>query len=346
MKLQPLSQQVVLITGATSGIGLTTARMAASKGAKLVLVARNQQVLEELTNELTTSGSQAIFSVADVADEAALQQAATAAVQRFGRIDTWVNNAGVSIYGKITEISMEDQRRLFETNFWGVVLGSRIAVEHLSGRGGAIINIGSVLSDRAISLQGTYSASKHAVKGFTDALRMELEQDNLPISVTLIKPSAIDTPYTQHAKNYLDREASVPPPVFSPDLVAEAILHCAENSVRDFTVGEGKLLGVMGQIAPRLMDKIMEKDMSKRQMKDEPKPSSRPDGLYQTQSALQERGDYEGMVLENSLLQKAKLNPVLAGAALLGGGIAITALLSRGNKQTYTNEEEGQENDY
>lgn len=335
MKLKPLAAQVILITGATSGIGLTTARMAARKGAKLVLVARNRQVLEELTNELNTSGSKAIFAEADVADESALQKAAEAGIQRFGRIDTWVNNAGVSIYGKITEISMEDQRRLFETNFWGVVLGSRIAVQHMAARGGALINIGSVLSDRAISLQGTYSASKHAVKGFTDALRMELEQDNLPISVTLIKPSAINTPYAQHAKNYLHKEATLPPPVFAPDLVAEAILHCAENSVRDFTVGEGKILGVMGQIAPRIMDKVMEKDMSKRQMKDEPKPTSRPDSLYQTQSALEERGAYEGMVLENSLLQKAKLNPLLAGAALLGGGITLAAFLNTGKKQGY-----------
>jgi short-subunit dehydrogenase len=328
MKLKLLSQQVILITGATSGIGLTTAREAARKGAKVVLVARNREALEKLTNELNAFGNKAIFSEADVSDEAALQKAADKAQAEFGGIDTWVNNAGVSIYGKITEISMDDQRRLFETNFWGVVLGSRIAVKLLSARGGAIINVGSVLSDRAISLQGTYSASKHAVKGFTDALRMELEIDKLPISVTLIKPSAIDTPYTQHAKNYMDEEATVPPPVFAPELVAEAILHCAENSVRDFTVGEGKILGAMGQLAPRLMDKMMEKDMSDRQKKDEPKPSFRPDGLYQSQSALQERGDYEGIVLENSLVQQVKLHPLLAGAALLGGGIALTALLS------------------
>jgi short-subunit dehydrogenase len=339
MKLKPLSEQVILITGATSGIGLTTARMAARKGAKLALVARNRQALEELTGELNASGSQAIYAEADVADEAALQQAAEKAIQRFGRIDTWVNNAGVSIYGKIMEISMEDHRRLFETNFWGLVLGSRMAVQHIASRGGALINVGSVLSDRAISLQGMYSASKHAVKGFTDALRMELEQDDLPISVTLIKPSAIDTPYTQHAKNYLEKEASVPPPVFAPDLVAEAILHCAEHSVRDFTVGEGKLLAAMGQIAPRIMDKVMEKDVSKRQMKDEPTPSSRPDGLYQTQSALQERGNYEGIVLENSLLQKAKLNPVLAGVALVGGGIALATLLGNNKKHTQDNNE-------
>jgi short-subunit dehydrogenase len=329
MKLKPLSKQVILITGATSGIGLTTARAATKEGAKLVLVARNEQALEELTKELNASGTKAIFSVADVADETALRKAAETAKETFGGIDTWVNNAGISIYGKITEVSLEDQRRLFETNFWGVVIGSRIAVEHLSARGGSIINIGSVLSDRAISLQGTYSASKHAVKGFTDALRMELEQDHIPISVTLIKPSAINTPYTEHAKNYFDREVTVPPPVFAPDLVAEAILHCAAHSVRDFTVGEGKMLGVMGQLAPRLTDKVMEKDMSKRQLKEEPRPSSRLDGLYQTQSALQERGNYEGVVFERSLLQQAKLHPLVAGVILLAGVVVVSALIKK-----------------
>ncbi len=326
MKLKKLADQVIVITGATSGIGLTTARAAAQKGAKLVLVARNEDALRKLSGELQGMGARAIYSVADVADEAALAKAAQAAKSEFGRIDTWVNNAGVSIYGKISEVSVEDMHRLFDTNFWGLVYGSRIAVEHLKTSGGALINVGSVLSDRAISLQGIYSASKHAVKGFTDALRMELEQDEVPVAVTLIKPSAINTPYVKHAKNYLDREATVPPPVFAPELVAEAILHCAEHPVRDFTVGEGKMLAAMGQMAPRLTDKVMEWDMSDRQMKDQPNPG-RPDGLYETQSSLQERGDYEGHVFEQSLMQRAKLNPVLAGAALLGGAVALTALL-------------------
>jgi NADP-dependent 3-hydroxy acid dehydrogenase YdfG len=329
MKLKKLSEQVILITGATSGIGLTTARAAARSGAKLVLVARNEEALQKLTTELNASGKQAIYSVADVADEAALQKAARAAEEAFGGIDTWVNNAGVSIYGKIMEVPVADLRRLFETNFWGVVYGSRIAVEHLKSRGnGAIINVGSVLSDRSISLQGVYSASKHAVKGFTDALRMELEQDKTPISVTLIKPSAINTPYPEHAKNYLNQEATLPPPVFAPELVAEAILHCAENPVRDFTVGEGKLLSAMGQLAPRLTDIVMEKDMADRQMKDKSKPHSRPDSLYAPHSALQERGNYEGYVFEESLLQRARLNPILAGAAVVGGALALSALLS------------------
>src|SRR5207237_3691332 len=138
-------------------------------------------------------------------------------------------NAGVSVYGKLMDVPLADLRQLFETNFWGVVYGSRVACEYLRMRGGALINIGSTLSDRAIALQGIYSASKHAVKGFTDALRMELEEQGAPVSVTLIQPTSINTPFPRHAKNYMEAEATLPPPVYAPDVVADAILHCAEN---------------------------------------------------------------------------------------------------------------------
>ena len=196
----------------------------------------------------------------DVADEPALRRVAAEAISRFGRIDTWVNCAGISIYGRLMDVSLEDQRRLFETNFWGVVNGSRIAVQHLQKEGGALINIGSTLSDRAVPLQGIYCASKHAVKAYTDALRMEVEHDGLPISVSLIKPGAIDTPYAEHAKNYLANEPTVPPPVYAPEVVAETILYCAEHPVRDvFAGGGGKMLSFLGNLAPRRTDKVMEK---------------------------------------------------------------------------------------
>ena len=173
MRLKNISEQTIVITGATSGIGLTTARRAAKAGANLVLVARNEEALRELSNELNANGASAIYYAADVADEAALRGVAAAALEAFDGFDTWVNNAGVSIYGKIADTSDEDMRRLFETNFWGVVYGSRVAAQFLrSSGGGAIINVGSVLSDRAIPIQGIYSASKHSVKGFRDDLRM------------------------------------------------------------------------------------------------------------------------------------------------------------------------------
>jgi short-subunit dehydrogenase len=333
VRLKKLNEQVMVITGATSGIGLVTARTAAERGARLVLAARNEEALRMLAGELTSKGAEAIYVVADVGKEPEVRRIAETAIEQFGGFDAWVNNAAVSIYGRVLEVSMEDHRQLFETNYWGLVHGSRVAAEHLKQRGGAIINIGSALSDRAIPLQGTYCASKHAVKGFTDALRMELEEEGAPVSVTLIKPSAIDTPYREHAKNYMAVEPMNPPPVYAPETVAEAVLHSAENTERDVFIGAGgKALSLSGEYAPRLTDKMMEALFFDMQKSDTPSPASRKDGLYTPLSELEERGGYPGHVAESSLYTKASLHPLVSGALLLGAGLALAVLFQRRNK--------------
>jgi short-subunit dehydrogenase len=328
IRLKNINEQVIVITGASSGIGLVTARAAAARGARLVLAARSEQALRQLVDEIAQAGGEAIHVVADVGDEPAVERIVDAAVQRFGGFDTWVNNAGVSIYGRMLDVTTEDHRRLFETNFWGVVYGSLAAARHLRGRGGAIVNIGSTLSDRAIPIQGMYSASKHAVKGFTDALRMELETEGAPISVTLIKPAAIDTPYIRHARNYMPAEPMNPPPVYAPEVVAEAILHAAEHPVRDlFAGGGGKAISAAGAYAPRLTDKLMESTMVSMQQGDEPARPSDEDSLYRASEDPSERGGYPGHVAESSLYTKATLHPVLTGAVVLGlGGLALAGL--------------------
>ncbi len=329
MQLKKLSEQTIVITGATSGIGLTTARMAAEKGAKLVLIARNEGALSELAKEIKANGGQAVYYAADVADESALKRAAETAKEEFGGFDTWVNNAGGSVYGRITDVPTSDLRRLFETNVWGVVNGSRIAAEHLREKGGALINVGSEVSDAPVPLQGMYSSSKHAVKGFTDALRMELEGDELPISVTLIKPTAIHTPFPENAKNYLPYEPQLPPPLYAPELVAEAILHCSETPTRDFFIGEmAKLHSSMSLNMPRAYDKMNEMIIDSAQNSGTPALANRPDGLYQTNSNLRERGAKERFVLEDSLYQRAKIHPLVFGALAIGGGLAAVALIN------------------
>lgn len=328
VSLKPLEEQVIVITGATSGIGLTTARMAAEHGVRgLLLIARSEDALRELEQEINSASgpTQAVAVACDVADRVALGDAAKKALERFGGIDTWVNNAGVSIYGRIHEISEDDHRRLFETNFWGVVHGSKVAIEHLKTRGGSLINIGSTLSDRAIPIQGMYSASKHAVKGFTDALRMELEADDLPISVTLIKPAAINTPYTMNAKNYMADAPSVPPPVYSPELVAETILYAAANAVRDlFVGGGGKALAMTEKIAPRLTDRYMEKVIIPQNHSGRPRHFK--DALYSPSERLQQDGDYDGMVRQTSLYTSTVTHPGLSLGVLIGVGALATAI--------------------
>ena len=333
MKLKKLEHQVVVITGATSGIGLVTARMAAKRGARLVLVARTERALQELAEELRAAGTGVTYVKADVGVERDVRNVRDVACMEFGGFDTWVNNAAVSIYGKVTDVPIEDHRRLFDTNYWGVVYGSLVAAEHLVTRGGAIINIGSTLSDRAIPIQGTYSASKHALKGFTDALRMELEHDKAPISVTLIKPAAINTPYTLHAKNFLATEPEVPAPVYAPETVAEAILYAAENPVRDvFVGGAAKALSMGGYYAPRLMDKYMERTMFQA---DQPEKhsASQHNALHLASGELRETGEYDGHVTKSSLYTKARLHPrITAGSfAFLATALGY-ALLRRSNQ--------------
>ncbi len=274
IKLKPLGEQAIVITGASSGIGLATAEAAAEAGAKLVLAARSGDTLAELGARLGTGGCQVITVTVDVAAPGAADEIANAAVARFGRIDTWINDAGLSIYGRLDEVSEDDARRLFDVNFWGVVQGSLVALRHLrTGGGGALINLGSEVSDAVVPLQGYYSASKHAVKGFTDALRVEVQElDQAPISITLIQPTAVDTPFPHHARNYMDREPKLPTPMIAPEKVAGAILDAATDPTREVKVGAmSKLNTTLAKLMPNLAKKLEAKQADRQQLDEPPR---------------------------------------------------------------------------
>jgi NADP-dependent 3-hydroxy acid dehydrogenase YdfG len=278
--LKPLNRQVVVITGASSGIGLATAQEAGKQGAKLVLAARGADVLEAVVRGLIENGFEAVAVVADVADRAQVERIAQVAIERYGRIDTWINNAGGTIYGRLDQVSEADSRRLFDINFWGMVHGSLVALPHLKRHGGVLINLGSEASEVAIPMQGMYSASKHAVKGFTDALRIEVEHmDGAPVSITLIEPTAVDTPLPQHARNYMDREPTLPSPQVDPHEVAAAILHAAVVPMRTVRVGVMAEIDVlMEKIAPGLVDRLSVFQVPRQQ---QDVPPRNPDGaLY------------------------------------------------------------------
>lgn len=265
---KPIDQQVVVITGASSGIGLATAVLAAERGARLVLAARSGDTLEELTRTLCESGATAAFMVVDVGRCEEVEALARFAIAQFARIDTWINNAGVSIYGRLETVDEADSRRLFDTNFWGVVNGSLAALPHLRAHGGALINIGSEVSEAVLPLQGMYSASKHAVKGFTDALRIEVESlDHAPVSITLIQPTAADTPFPQHARNYLDGEPALPRPQLDPMEVAHVILQAACQGGRDVKVGAmARLNTAISRWMPALADRLAARQASRQQL--------------------------------------------------------------------------------
>jgi short-subunit dehydrogenase len=325
--LKKLREQVIVITGASSGIGLVTARMAARRGARVVMVSRNEEALRRAADDIRQAGGAVMHYAADVARPTELERVADVTVAEFGRFDTWVNNAGVGLYGRLEEVTLEDQRRVFETNFWGMVHGARAALPQLRERGGALINVGSVVSDVPVPLQGIYVASKHAVKGWTDALRLELEAEGVPVSVTLVKPHSIDTPYFEHARNYMAVEPAPPPPVYAPETVARAILHCAQHPRRSIMVGgAGRAFATLYGLAPHAGDRVVERTMFGAQRGDAPALDRNDHNLYQPprRGEGRARGVRDGRVRGHSFYTGAVLHPGRAALAA-GLGLALAA---------------------
>lgn len=296
--LKPIDQQVMVITGASSGIGLTTARAAAERGAKVVLAARSgdtiRQEAERINQNSALTGGQAVAVECDVGDRRQVMQLAAKAIETFGRIDTWVNNAGISIYGRLDEAGEEDSRKLMDTNFWGVYYGSLAALPHLKEGGGALINVGSEVSEAATPLLGMYVASKHAVKGFTDSLRIEVEEvDKSPVSITLIQPTAVNTPFPHHARNYMDVEPSLPTPRIEPADVADAILHAAMHPTRHTHVGTmSKINTAAAKLMPNMADRMAGK--MEKQMRGVEAPVHPEGALYQSSEAIGLAGQTHG----------------------------------------------------
>ena len=247
-------------------------------------------------------------------------------IKAFGGFDTWVNNAGLGIFGRLEQVSDEDHQRLFQVNFWGLVYGTQIASAHLKPKGGAIINLGSVVSDVAFPVQGMYCASKHAIKGFTDAFRMELEEARAPVSVTLIKPASIDTPFRVHAKNYLVEEPTLPPPVYQPEDVADAILYAAEHGGRDYYIGGGgKLMSSLNKHIPAAIDWLASRMGS---MESSGPPSRPREGSLH---AVAVDGDVHGnptSMVRRSVYTRTQTHPLTSAALIALVGVAALAISS------------------
>jgi short-subunit dehydrogenase len=336
LKLKPVADQVIVITGASSGNGLATAREAVRRGARVVLAARNKPALDKIAIEL---GDAAAVCAVDVAEEGSAERIAQTAIDAFGGFDTWVNCAAVTSYGTLEQLGMAEQRRVFDVDYFGMLQGGLIAMRHLRqrGGGGAIINVGSILSDRAVIKQPAYSAAKAAVRALTENLRMDAEREGLGISVTLIKPSGIHTPFPEHGRNHMVEPPRIPRIMYSPDLVADAILFAAEHTRRQIYVGGyGFMLSLLARLFPRTTDRVMEVALvGTQQAPDEPGDPAMRDNLFEPKKDGLSEGTQPYFAKRFSLFLEAQKHPV-AALALAGIGTAAVAAVVRARTSRLT----------
>jgi NAD(P)-dependent dehydrogenase (short-subunit alcohol dehydrogenase family) len=259
IRLKPLHEQVVVVVGASSGIGREAARAFALRGARVVAAARSTEDLASLVEEIREQGGEAIAVTTDVSRYEEVERLASAAVDAFGRIDTWIHLASIMLYAKLSDTTPDEFRRIVEVDLLGQAHGAMAALPWLRREGrGALIHVSSVEALRALPYQAAYAAAKHGVKGMLEALRLELRQDGVPISVTNVMPSSIDTPAFEKARTKLGVEPRGIPPLYPPELVVRALLHAAEHPQRDVIVGaSGRLLAFVQALSPRLTDRVL-----------------------------------------------------------------------------------------
>ncbi|HAX77710.1 MAG TPA: short-chain dehydrogenase [Cyanobacteria bacterium UBA11372] len=328
MQLKPIKEQVVVLVGASSGIGRETALKFAKRGAKVVVAARSQAGLDSLVDEIKSFEGDAVAIAADVSDFKQVQAIANKAIDAYGRIDTWVHLAAVSIYASFEDTTPEEFKRIIDVNLMGQVYGAMVALPHLKRQGrGALIHISSVEAKRAFPLQSAYTASKHGINGFVEALRVELMHEKLPISVTEIMPASINTPLFSKARTKIGVMPQGAPPIYEPSIVADAILYAAEHPTRDIVVGDaGKAIVTAQKIAPQLLDSFFAMSGYDAQKTKEPKSEDAPDNLYEPISGYDTvEGEFR-LRTQPSYSEWLDKNPQLKWGALAGLALGAIAL--------------------
>ncbi|MCC5621748.1 SDR family oxidoreductase [Nostoc sp. CHAB 5715] len=283
MKLKPINQQVVSVVGASSGIGRITALEFARRGAKVVVSARGESKLKSLVEEIRSFGGEATYIVADVEVFDQVKAIADKTVEVYGRLDTWVHVPAIGIFATFDNTTPEEFKHVIDVDLMGQVYGAMAALPHLKREGGgALIHVSSVEGTRSLPYQSAYSAAKHGVEGFIEAMRVELQHEKWPISVTSVKPAVINSPFWNNGLTKLGVKPAGIPPYYEPKLVADAILYVAEHPTRDYLVGDvAKILDLVQRISPPLVDSLLLLVGFKLQHSSEPKSEDAPNNFYQ-----------------------------------------------------------------
>ncbi|MBD2043536.1 SDR family oxidoreductase [Microcoleus sp. FACHB-672] len=319
MQLKPINQQVVAIVGASSGIGRETALQFAKRGAKLVVSTRSEAKIAPLVDEIRGFGGEVTAVVADVTVFEQVKAIADRTVEVYGRLDTWVHCPAIAVYAAFDKTKPEEFKRVIDVGLMGQVYGAMAALPHLKREGrGALIHLSSVLGRRSVPLQSSYCTAKHGMEGFIEAMRVELQHEKIPISVTSVKPAAVNTPLYNNALTRLGVKPASLPPFYEPSLVADAILYVAEHPTRDFLVGDaGRMIDVLQRLSPSLVDFILERVAFRLQRTDQPKSEDGPNNLYEPiPSHDRVEGDFKNLVIP-SLTDWLDKNPALKWGALV-----------------------------
>ena len=282
IRLRPLSEQTVVVMGASSGIGREAARQLAAKGARVVVSARDEDALKSLAEEISAHGGQALAVAADTTVAEEVEAVTDRAAERFGGIDTWVQTAAVAVYARFDATTLEEFRRVVEVNLLGAVVAAKTALPHLRRRGqGALVVVSSVEARRSFPYHSAYAAAKHGLDGFLEALRVELHQEGVPISVTNVLPGSINTPLFDKARTKLGVKPMPIFPIYQPSTIARLIVHAAEHPARDL-IGGGvaKALLLNQRLSPRMLDAFLVRFGFRTQRSDQPKSEHDGDNLF------------------------------------------------------------------
>ena len=283
MPKKPLDKQVMVVTGASSGVGRAIARAAGARGAKVVVAARGEDGLAAAVEEIERAGSQALAVPCDVAEQAQNEELVRRALERFGRIDTFVANAIVTVYAEVEDLEPAELRRVMDVNFFGVAYGFWASLPALKESRGTFLHVSSALAYRGIPLQAAYCSSKAAARTFLESARVELQKHRYDVAVSLVLPGAVNTPQFDRDRQKLGKQPQPVPPIYEPEPYAKAVLRCAEKPIRELPVSWGAQKLLWGQkLSPRAGDLVLRRIGWKNQHTGEDKPVDSPDNLFET----------------------------------------------------------------